>query len=185
MATLTLDPESLGRLLTSVGPPAFTAAECAIESEQVVVTLRQVKSGMTFFGKDVGHFDIRILLSAKRLDDHQVRIDWELGQIVGVPTALARMIAKGSLVQGKIRSVVERLGIAKAVELDADNTGALVHIDRLPWMGRGVLKQLTCQRFDIPGGKTHALSVHLALAEAGADGKAATASHARAHRHRH
>jgi len=182
MATLTLDPESLARLLSSVGPPAFTSADCAIEATHVAVTLHQVKSGMSFFGKDVGSFDIRILLSARRLDDHLVRIDWELGQVSGIPTALARMIAKGSLVQGKIRAVVERLGIAKAVELDDGNTGALVHIDKLPGMASGVLRQLTCQRFDIPGGKAHAFSAHFTLEEAVS---APAAARPRAQRQRH
>ena len=179
MATVTLDPESLSRLLTSVGPPAFTAATCTVTTEHVVVAIHGLQSGFKIFGRPIGSIDAEIHLRAHRVTEHSVRIDWELGPLSGIPGPILRMLTSGSMVQGVIRKLLARWGVDGAVEVDA--TGALVHLERLPWTKHGILSRLQCQRFDVPAGRGQALSAAFTLSEAPATPASKHGHHAAHH----
>jgi hypothetical protein len=155
MATFALDADSLGHLLTAIGPPAFESASCEVDGERLVAHLRGVKSGLTLFGRAIGAVSAEVSVRARRVSDRAVELSWELGPVAGIPAALVRSVAHSKLIQPVLNRILARWSVAGAVELH--ESSAVIHLDRLPGRG-GIMTLVRCDRFAIPGAKAQAVA---------------------------
>jgi hypothetical protein len=161
-SSLALDADSLANVLTALGPPAFVEASCAVDGERLVVKLVGVRSGLELFGRPIGMVDAELFLSADRAGPRTIALAWEFGRIGGLPGGLLGLVSHAKLVRPLLGRLLQRLRVGAAVELD--DQGAHIHLDRLPGRG-GVMRQVRCDRFAIPGGRALALTASFVVEE--------------------
>jgi hypothetical protein len=109
-----------------------------------------VETEQELLGKPLPRVDVELELSARRLDDGRVSVAWSVVGVASLPSFIVRMLPLESVTRGALKGLVEKAGLADAVELGADSL--VVDLTRIALgpLGKG---WLACDALQVPDGE--------------------------------
>lgn len=149
MIELRVDPRELEAILTAGGAPRYRAARCSV-SDALDLRIEGLVLGKEVVGVALPAIDVGVRLWAERLDDHTVRVRFELGKIAGLPALASRLVPRRLLAAKLVDTLAERLGRPGCAEHESDGS-VRVRLDQLGRPDRPWPAALRCAELRVPG----------------------------------